>query len=87
MIGGSRREPAGYRCGVRSRWFWGDLDSLLLRLRAPAGTPPPPDGAGRGGALLEWLALWQRNVYYDNPKSYDARPWLFESMEWFRRLA
>lgn len=86
VVGGVGHRPAPYRSGVRSRWFWGDFDSLLLRLTAPAGAPPAPDGAGRAGALLQWLALWQRDVYYDNPKAYDARPWLFESMEWFRRL-
>jgi predicted ATP-grasp superfamily ATP-dependent carboligase len=32
-------EPApieGYRVGVRSRWFWGDMDHLYLRLRRSA---------------------------------------------------
>jgi predicted ATP-grasp superfamily ATP-dependent carboligase len=78
--------PPAYTAGVRSRWFWGDVDALLLRLTAGRDAPPPLDGVGRLRAVAQCLALWQRRVYYDNPRSDDVRPWLFETREWFRRL-
>jgi hypothetical protein len=78
--------PPAYRSGVRSRWFWGDVDALLLRLTAGAGAPPPLDGLGRWRAIVQCLALWQRDTYYDNPKAGDWKPWLFETRDWVRRL-
>lgn len=30
--------PSGYRIGVRSRWWWGDVDHLYLRLRHGGGS-------------------------------------------------
>ncbi len=41
----------GYRTGVNSRWLWGDLDSLLLRLRARKTDWPAQDGRGRLRAI------------------------------------
>ena len=78
--------PPLYRSGVKSRWFWGDVDALLLRLTAGAGAPPPLDGLGRWQAIVQCLALWQRDTYYDNPKAGDWKPWLFETRDWVRRL-
>ncbi|HEY3219880.1 MAG TPA: hypothetical protein VGJ80_04045 [Gemmatimonadales bacterium] len=41
-------DPGPYRIGVRSRWFWGDVDHLYLRVR---------DGAGVGSRLQALLAF------------------------------
>ncbi|HEY8549113.1 MAG TPA: ATP-grasp domain-containing protein [Vicinamibacterales bacterium] len=84
--GGRRAGVGHYRTGIRNRWFWGDLDSLLLRLSADGSAPVPLDGLTRTGAVVDFLKLWRRHTYYDNPKLDDVRPWLFESVDWFRRL-
>jgi len=68
-----------YRVGVRSRWIWGDLDSLLLRLRSRETDWPVQDGPGRPGAIAQFLRLAGKELYYDNPKIDDVRPWLFET--------
>jgi hypothetical protein len=74
-----------YRIGVRNRWFWGDVDSLLLTLsgRSPSGGARP----SRFRAILEFMKLGGRDLYYENPKLRDFRPWLFESAAWLRREA
>ncbi len=52
-------EPApvtSYRLGVRNRWWWGDADQLLTRLRRPArALHLPPDAPGRLRAVCEFL--------------------------------
>jgi predicted ATP-grasp superfamily ATP-dependent carboligase len=68
--------PPEYRLGVRSRWLWGDFDSLLqtLRGRSAVGTR-----ASRLAATLEFLKLWQPNMRYENPRLDDPGPWLYET--------
>ncbi|MCC7181501.1 MAG: ATP-grasp domain-containing protein [Acidobacteria bacterium] len=72
-----------YRVGVQTRWFWGDVDSLMLTLfgrrRWPSGTP-----TGRLRALRDFCRLAGRHLHYDNPKLDDPRPWLIETYRWFR---
>jgi predicted ATP-grasp superfamily ATP-dependent carboligase len=74
-----------YRTGVLNRWFWGDLDSLLLQLRDRRGTA----GSWRekAHAVRRFLRLWQRDLHYENPKLSDLRPWLFETSQWMRQAA
>ena len=67
-----------YRVGVRNRWLWGDFDSLLLSLFHRNGAPPTPD-ATRLGTMLQFMKFWGRDLYYDNPKPDDIKPWLLES--------
>jgi len=86
LVEGGGDEPPAYRTGVRSRWFWGDVDALLLRLTAGRQAPPALDGDGKLRAALRWLALWQPGQRYDNPTLDDVRPWLFETRQWLRRL-
>jgi predicted ATP-grasp superfamily ATP-dependent carboligase len=75
--------PAEYRVGVRNRWWWGDVDSLLLTLRRrrPAGVAP---AANRLAELRRFAHFWGRNLYYENPKWYDLKPFLFETYRWLR---
>jgi predicted ATP-grasp superfamily ATP-dependent carboligase len=74
-----------YRVGVRNRWFWGDVDSLLLTLAGR--TAPGANGGGRLRALLEFMKLGGRNLYYENPKLQDLGPWFFESFSWFKTIS
>ena len=72
-----------YRVGVRNRWFWGDVDSLLIELGG-AGTIRTPGLRGRLQALAHFLPLWSRDLHYENPKWDDLRPWLHETRHWLR---
>jgi predicted ATP-grasp superfamily ATP-dependent carboligase len=69
-------ETHGYRVGVRSRWFWGDVDHLYLRLR---------DGSARLQALRAFLRLSRRDrseVWrWDDPA-----PFVVETLQWLRLL-
>jgi predicted ATP-grasp superfamily ATP-dependent carboligase len=89
LVGGVRdgrfAPQSPYRVGVRSRWFWGDVDSLLVTLsgrHAPGTTAP-----SRLRAILEFMKPGGRGLRYENPKLRDIRPWLFESFSWLRREA
>ena len=85
LVEGVTREsfppPAEYRLGVRNRWFWGDVDSLMLALRGrrPLSQASP---TGRITELARFLKLWGRNLYYENPKWYDPKPFVFETFRW-----
>ena len=77
------RSAAAYRVGVRSRWFWGDVDQLISRLRRTRrALALPPDAPGRLRALLEFLAAslrpWEEEVF----RWSDPRPFLRESRLW-----
>ena len=73
--------PPPYRIGVRSRWFWGDVDALLIQLfgRWERGGSPR---MGRLSTLGGFLHLWGRNLHYENPQAGDLRPWLYETRRW-----
>ncbi len=69
---------APYRLGVRSRWLWGDVDSLLLTMRGRPGAPDAGN-AHRLKAVMEFLKFKGRNLYYDNPQWDDQMPWVLET--------
>jgi predicted ATP-grasp superfamily ATP-dependent carboligase len=71
--------PPPYAEGVRSRWFWGHVDSVAVELlKRDANT-----GRDRLGALRDFLRLWGRNLYYENPRWGDLGPWLYETRMWW----
>lgn len=72
--------PPAYRVGVKNRWFWGDVDSLLLTLRGDG--PPNGSRAGRLQTMATFLKLWETDLHYENPKFSDLRPWLYETRRW-----
>jgi len=65
--------PRDYRVGVRSRWFWGDVDQLYLRLR-------------NGGSRLQALREFLRGASSDRSEVLrwrDPVPFLVETLQWF----
>lgn len=72
-----------YRIGVRSRWFWGDVDSLLATLRGGARAQRLLNG-GRVRAVLNFMKFLGRDLHYENPKLRDLSPGFFETYRWFR---
>jgi predicted ATP-grasp superfamily ATP-dependent carboligase/CelD/BcsL family acetyltransferase involved in cellulose biosynthesis len=72
--------PPAYKIGIKSRWLWGDLDSLMLTYRGrPAGAATGGEDARRLPATLSFLKFWGSGLHYDNPKWHDPRPGMFET--------
>jgi predicted ATP-grasp superfamily ATP-dependent carboligase len=62
----------GYRVGIRSRWFWGDMDNLYLRLR---------DGA-RLRALVDFLRVHPTRDRSEVWRWRDPAPFVVETLQW-----
>ena len=68
----------GYRVGVRSRWFWGDVDHLYLRLKNGGDT------RGKLAAVREFLRVRRGRDREEIWRWRDPGPFLLESA---RRLS
>jgi predicted ATP-grasp superfamily ATP-dependent carboligase len=85
-VDGTRAPDTRYRAGVRSRWWWGDVDQLLTRLRhSDAALALPPDASPRGRAILEFMRLWWPGDRNEVLRLDDPAPFVRESIDWFRR--
>ena len=72
---------AGYRSGVRSRWFWGDVDHLYLRLRrSAAALHLPPGHGGRASAVLDFLRFAPGRDRCEVERFGDPGPGLVETL-------
>jgi len=68
-----------YGVGVRSRWFLGDLDQLLLRLRkSDAQLGLPPGSLTKGQALREFMACTDSRTRSEVFRLRDPQPGLYE---------
>ena len=75
-----------YRSGAKGRWWWGEVDHVLTRLRhSDAELALPPGSPSRGAAVRQFLTRW-------NPRERDAvlrlndpLPFLYESVRWLTR--
>lgn len=77
---------SGYRTGVRSRWFWGDLDALLMLLMKRAERERLPLAQrGRLKTIVDFLKWQGPNCRFEVLRLGDIRPWLLESWRWFTR--
>lgn len=75
-----------YRIGVRSRWWWGDLDHLLARLRySSAKLALPPGAPSRWRVVLDFLKLWRPGDRNEVFRLSDPRPFWRESVAWIQR--
>lgn len=78
--------PAGYRAGVRLRWWWGDVDQLLLRMIKRRHTLNLPDSVpGRFQAVREFGRLWRSGDRSEVFRWCDPRPGVVETVNWLRR--
>ena len=66
-----------YKVGLRNRWLWGDVDSLLQMIRKWKG--PPDLRSSRARAAWQFLNMFGPNLYYDNPKWDDPWPFAVET--------
>jgi predicted ATP-grasp superfamily ATP-dependent carboligase len=82
-LDGRATPPADYRVGVKSRWLWGDVDSLLTTL-VGRHRDELPGVSGRLAALGRFVRLWEPGLVYENPRLGDIRPFFFETAQWLR---
>lgn len=86
MSGGAPAPVTAYRAGVRSRWWWGDVDHLLARLlRSDARLALPPGSPSRIVAVLQFLRLWWPGDRNEVFRWGDPWPAVRETIAWFRR--
>ena len=83
---GDRPDPVrDYRVGERSRWWWGDTDHLIARMRHSATALALPPGApSRIGALRDFLTLWRPGDRNEILRLRDPMPFVFETSEWLQ---
>jgi predicted ATP-grasp superfamily ATP-dependent carboligase len=73
-----------YRTGVRSRWWWGDVDHLLARIRhSPEALNLPPGEPSRMKVFSEFVR-WRRNDQNEILRLVDPLPAVYESAQWLR---
>lgn len=73
-----------YTTGVRSRWFWGDVDHLIARMRrSRAALSLPPEAPGRWRALRDFFTIHFGRDREEILRLDDPRPFLRESLQWF----
>lgn len=73
-------QPPTYKLGVRSRWLWGDIDSLLAVLRkSSAELHLPTSHPGRWRTLLDFLLPWRPGMRYEMERLDDLGPWWLET--------
>lgn len=85
--GGEVEPVLSYRTGIRSRWFWGEVDHLIACLRAGRSLRGAlRDFPGRVRTLLRFLVPWLPGDRYEVLRLTDPRPFIRESIQWFRAL-
>jgi predicted ATP-grasp superfamily ATP-dependent carboligase len=84
-LGHAVRGPDVWRVGVRGRWWWGDVDHLVARLRhSDATLALPSDAPPRGRALLDFARTFAPDQVF---RLGDPAPFLLESARWLMRSA
>ena len=84
-LGGAARGPDAWRTGVRGRWWWGDVDYLVARIRrSDAALALPPDAPSRGRALFDVVTTFASDQVF---RITDPMPFLVESARWLTRSA
>lgn len=83
---GESPEPVlQYRTGLRSRWWWGDVDHLLARLRTTSNQlESRGNGGGKLRAVRDFLVLWRPGDRNEVLRLNDPGPFLRETIDWFR---
>jgi len=84
--GAAASTPPSYRTGTRGRWWWGEVDHVLARLRrSDTELALPPGSPTRAAMLRDFLARWRRDERDAVFRFADPMPFLYESVRWLRR--
>jgi predicted ATP-grasp superfamily ATP-dependent carboligase len=71
-----------YRSGVRLRWWWGDVNHVLVRLRHSGERLALPPNAPTRGRLLRDFLRWRRADRSETLRLDDPRPFLVDTARW-----
>jgi predicted ATP-grasp superfamily ATP-dependent carboligase len=83
---GERPARPSYRVGVRNRWWWGDVDHVLARLRSnPAELGLPPGAPSRWRVVRDFLRVWRPGDRNEVFRASDPWPFVRETVDWLRR--
>jgi predicted ATP-grasp superfamily ATP-dependent carboligase len=84
--GNAPPSPAPYDVGTRLRWWWGDVDQWLLRLRRSNEELGLPTGSpGRLQATAEFMNFLRVGDRNEVLRLDDPAPFLHESLQWVLR--
>jgi predicted ATP-grasp superfamily ATP-dependent carboligase len=84
-LGGRARGPDAWRVGIHGRWFWGDIDHAIARIRrSDAALALPPDAPARARTLVDIATTVAPDQVF---RFGDPAPFLFESVRWLTRSA
>jgi len=76
-----------YRIGARTRWWWGEIDHLVARVRRSPRALSLPDGTpGRWRVATDILCPWRSPGRNEVMRLDDLRPALRETVQWFGNL-
>lgn len=79
-----RSRPTGYESGVKCRWFWGDVDHLLLVLRHSDLYSSGERKRGRMRAIGDFIRGFGPAVNDEVFRFEDPKPFAVESIQWLR---
>jgi predicted ATP-grasp superfamily ATP-dependent carboligase len=83
--GGHPKPVEVYRIGIRSRWWWGDVDHLLARFRRSDDERAlAPGSPSRIRALLDFLTLWRPGDRNEVLRVSDPMPFFRETAAWLQ---
>jgi predicted ATP-grasp superfamily ATP-dependent carboligase len=75
-----------YREGTRGRWWWGEVDHVLARMRrSEAELALPPGSPSRGAVVRDFLARWRPHEHDAVFRLDDPLPFVYESARWIAR--
>ncbi|HKS05739.1 MAG TPA: ATP-grasp domain-containing protein [Gemmatimonadaceae bacterium] len=84
-LGGAGQSPAAFAVGVRSRWWWGEVDHIVTRMKRRRDAQPlPPGTVSFVRAIGELLCgPFRARDYEEVFRWSDPAPFLRESLRWF----
>lgn len=84
-LGGNARGPDTWQVGVRGRWWWGDVDYMVTRLRrSDAALALPSDAPKRARAVLDFMTTFAPDQVF---RLTDPMPFVRESVQWLTQSA
>jgi predicted ATP-grasp superfamily ATP-dependent carboligase len=86
VLQGRQTSLPAYHAGVRTRWWWGDVDHLIARLRhSDAALALDPGAPTRSRAVLDFLAAFRPGYRNEILRWRDPMPAFRETLDWLRR--
>ncbi len=85
--GDLKQEMPSYRVGIRSRWWWGQIDNLVGQFRSSASVGPLPAATRSARVAIADLLLgpFRRSDYEEVLRWADPVPFWNETISWIGR--